>query len=99
MLYDFIQVLNSLIDVYIKNYYFSKHILFTTNSLLQKQRLNPRNYSKQELIMRIFVWAINHDMNMHAKNIEYEHAHIFIEKYFKVLLHVILYNTILRKIW
>ncbi len=34
-----------------------------------------------------------------CKNLEYEHAHIFIEKYFKVLLHVILYNTILRKMW
>jgi hypothetical protein len=48
MLYDFIQVLNSARDVYTKNYYFSMHILFTTNSLLQKQRLNPRNYSKLE---------------------------------------------------
>jgi hypothetical protein len=31
------------------------HILFTTISLLQKQRLNPRNYSKQEIIMKRFV--------------------------------------------
>jgi hypothetical protein len=54
MLYDFIQVLNSARDVYTKNYYFSKHILFTIISLPQKQRLNPRNYSKQEIIMKLF---------------------------------------------
>jgi hypothetical protein len=54
MLSDFIQVLNSARDVYTKNHYFTKHILFTTISLLQKQRLNPRNYSKQEIIMKLF---------------------------------------------
>jgi hypothetical protein len=36
MLSDFMQVLNSARDVYTKNYYFSKHILFSTISLLQK---------------------------------------------------------------
>jgi hypothetical protein len=51
MLSDFMQVLNSARDVYTKNHYFSKHILFTTISLLQEQRLNPRNYFKQEIIM------------------------------------------------
>jgi hypothetical protein len=55
MLYDFIQVLNSASDSYTKKHYFSMHILFTPNSLLQKQRLNPRNYSKQKLIMKLFV--------------------------------------------
>jgi hypothetical protein len=55
MLYDFIQVLNSARDIYTKNHYFSKHISFTTISLQQKQRLNPRNYSKQEIIMKLFV--------------------------------------------
>jgi hypothetical protein len=55
MLSDFIQVLNSARDVYTKNHYFSMHVLFTTNSLLQKNRLNPRNYSKQEIIMKLFV--------------------------------------------
>jgi hypothetical protein len=34
--------------------------------------------------MEIFVLATDHEMNMHAKNSEYEHAHIFQEKYFKV---------------
>jgi hypothetical protein len=55
MLFDFIQVINSARDVYTKNHYFPKHILFTTISLLQKQRLNPRNYYKKELIMKLFV--------------------------------------------
>jgi hypothetical protein len=36
------------------NQYFSNLKLFSTNSLLQKQRLNSINYSKQELIMEIF---------------------------------------------
>jgi hypothetical protein len=67
MLYDFLQVLNSARDVYTKNYYFSMHILFTTISLLQKKRLNPRNYSKQEIIMRLFVWDTGDDMKVHAK--------------------------------
>jgi hypothetical protein len=35
------------------NQYFSNLKLFSTNSLLQKQRLNSINYSKQELIMEI----------------------------------------------
>jgi hypothetical protein len=55
MLYNFIQVLNSARDVYTKNYYFSRHISLTTISLLQKERLNPRNYYKQEIIMKLFV--------------------------------------------
>jgi hypothetical protein len=54
MLYDFIQVLNSARNSYTKNQYLSMHILFTIISLLQKQRLNPRNYSKQEIIMKLF---------------------------------------------
>jgi hypothetical protein len=67
MLYDFVLVLNSARDVYTKNHYFPKHILFTTISLLQNQRLNPRNYSKHEIIMKLFLWANGDDMNMHAK--------------------------------
>jgi hypothetical protein len=55
LFFDFMQVLNSARNIYTKNYYFSKHILFTTNSLLQKQKLNPRIYSKQEIIMNLFV--------------------------------------------
>jgi hypothetical protein len=36
MLSDCMQFLNSAMDVYTKNYYFSMHILFTTISFLQK---------------------------------------------------------------
>jgi hypothetical protein len=43
------------------------HTLFSTIYLLQEQELNPRIYSKQELIMSIFVQATDHDINMHAK--------------------------------
>jgi hypothetical protein len=60
-------VLNSARKFYTKDYYFSNSKLFSTISLLQKQRLNPRNYSKQELIMELFVRATGNDMNMHAK--------------------------------
>jgi hypothetical protein len=55
MLSDFMQVLNSAREFYTKNHYFPKLILFTTISLLQKQILNLRNYSKQELITELFV--------------------------------------------
>jgi hypothetical protein len=34
---------------------------------LQEQKLNTSNYPRQELIMGIFVWATDHDMNMDAK--------------------------------
>jgi hypothetical protein len=67
MLSDFIQALNSSRDVYTKNHHFSIHILFTTISLLQKQRLNPRNYYKQEIIMKFFSCSTGDDMNMHEK--------------------------------
>jgi hypothetical protein len=67
MISDFMKVLNSARDAYTKNYYFPKHILFTTISLLQKQRLNPRNYSKQEIIMKLFSWSNGDDMNMYEK--------------------------------
>jgi hypothetical protein len=55
MFSDFIQVLNSARDVYTKNHYFSNSKLFSIISLLQKQKLNHRNYSKQELIIELFV--------------------------------------------
>jgi hypothetical protein len=48
------QVINNARNIYTKNYYFPKHILFTTISLLQKERLNHRNYYKQETIMKLF---------------------------------------------
>jgi hypothetical protein len=60
MLSDFKQVLNNARDIYTKNYYFSNSKIFSTISLLQKQRLNPGNYSKQEIIMKLFVRATGH---------------------------------------
>jgi hypothetical protein len=48
-------VLNGARELYSKDQYFSNPKLFSTISLLQKQRLNPRNYSKQELITELFV--------------------------------------------
>jgi hypothetical protein len=53
------------------------HILFTIIYLLQEQELNPRIYSKQELIMSIFVQAIDHEIHMHAK-IKYLILHRFL---------------------
>jgi hypothetical protein len=67
MLSDFTQVLNSAKEAYTKNYHFSNSKLFSTISLPQKQRLNPKNYSKLEIILKLFVWATGDDMNMHAK--------------------------------
>jgi hypothetical protein len=52
MLSDFTQVLNSAKEVYTKNHYFSNYQSFSIISLLQKQRLNPGNYSKHVLIMK-----------------------------------------------
>jgi hypothetical protein len=67
MLSDFMQVLNNARNVYTKNNYFPKHTLFTTISSLQKQRLNIRNYSKKEIIMKLFLSATGGDMVMYAK--------------------------------
>jgi hypothetical protein len=55
LLSDFLQVLCSERKFYNKKQYFPKHKLFYVISLLQEQRLNPRNYSKTELIMGVFV--------------------------------------------
>jgi hypothetical protein len=46
---------------------FFSHRLFSTISLLQKQRLNPKNYSKEELIMELFLYPTDKVMHMHAK--------------------------------
>jgi hypothetical protein len=52
---DFMQGLNSTRECSTKNYYFPMHILFTTIYLLQEQKLNHRNYSKQELSIEFFL--------------------------------------------
>jgi hypothetical protein len=53
------------------------HILFSTIYLLQEHELNPKIYSKQELITDLFVWDTNYDENMHAK-IQYLILDIFL---------------------
>jgi hypothetical protein len=70
MLFDFIQVLYSIRKHSIKVGYFPKHILFIIIYLLQEQKLNYRNYSKQEIIMGNFVQVTEYDANMYAR-IEY----------------------------
>jgi hypothetical protein len=67
MLSDFIQVLNSAREFYTKDKYFSNPKLFSTISLLQKQGLNSRNYSEQELITELFLSATDNGIHMHAK--------------------------------
>jgi hypothetical protein len=55
MVSDFIQVLHSARKFYTKDLHFSNYKLFSTIYLLQKQRLNFRDYSKQALFMELFV--------------------------------------------
>jgi hypothetical protein len=88
LLADFLQVLSSESKFYTKRQYFPKHNLFYAISLLQEERLNPINYSKQELIMGMFVWAVDHDMQVQ----------IFVTKYFSIWVLVILYNALLSKL-
>jgi hypothetical protein len=54
-LYYFMQILNIKRTHSTKSDYFPKHILFTIIYSLQEQKLNQRNYSKQKIIMRIFL--------------------------------------------
>jgi hypothetical protein len=48
ILYDFMQLLNSIRKYTTKNEYFSRHIIFTPIYSLQEYKLNPKNYSEQE---------------------------------------------------
>jgi hypothetical protein len=52
------------------------HILFYTIYSLQEHKLNPRNYSKQEIMVTIFVQATMHKVYMYAK-FEYLYAYRF----------------------
>jgi hypothetical protein len=55
MLSNFMQSLRSIREHQTKNEYFPMHILFTIIYLLQKWKLNPRNYYEQEINMSNFV--------------------------------------------
>jgi hypothetical protein len=66
MLFDFMQVLISIRKNYTNNEYFYRYILFTMIYLLQEQKLNPRNYSKKEIIMSNFIQTKEYDMILYA---------------------------------
>jgi hypothetical protein len=65
MLFDFMPILNSIKKHYTNNEYFYRHIIFNMIYLLQEQKLNPRNYSKKEIIMSNFVQAKDYDLIMY----------------------------------
>jgi hypothetical protein len=79
MLFDFMQVLISIRKNYTNNEYFYRYILFTMIYLLQEQKLNPRNYSEQEIIMSNFVQAKDYDMIMY-KNFQCMNMHLFLQR-------------------
>jgi hypothetical protein len=54
MLYDFMQVLNSIRSSLPRRTYFTKHILFTTIYLLQERKFNHKKIYEQELNMGQF---------------------------------------------
>jgi hypothetical protein len=64
---EFLQVLYITRKFPTKDYYFSKYIQFSIIYLILEHNLNTRNYTRQELMIEIFVLATDHDMNMHAK--------------------------------
>jgi hypothetical protein len=65
MLFDFMPILNSIKKHYTNNEYFYRHIIFNMIYLLQEQKLNPRKYSKKEIIMSNFVHAKDYDLIMY----------------------------------
>jgi hypothetical protein len=76
--YDFLQVIHIKRRQSTKNDHLAMYILFTIIYLLQEQKLNHRNYSKQVTIMIIFAQANYHDVHMHAK-IQYLILHRFLQ--------------------
>jgi hypothetical protein len=67
MLSYFMQVLYSIRKRYTKVGYFPEHIKFIIIYLLQEQKLNYRNYFEQEINMKIFMQATEHDIQLYAK--------------------------------
>jgi hypothetical protein len=66
MVYDFLQLLHIRRSYSTKNDYFISHIQFTILYLLQKQKLNHRNYYEQKINKIYFIHVKGYDMNMHA---------------------------------
>jgi hypothetical protein len=77
MLSDFMHVLNNIRKHYTNNEYFYRHIPFIMIYLLQEHKLNPRDYSKQEIIMSHFVQAKEYGMIMY-ENYQCLHMHLFL---------------------
>jgi hypothetical protein len=75
--YDFLQVLHTKRSYSTKNDYFTRHIYFTKIYLLQKQKLNYRNYFELEIIIRNCVYSTVHDAYMYA-TFEYLDVHRFL---------------------
>jgi hypothetical protein len=65
--YDFLQVLCNKKRFSTRNYYFSAHIPFITNYLLQKQKLNHNSCYEQKINMIYFIQANGYVRAMHAK--------------------------------
>jgi hypothetical protein len=65
MLSDFMLVLNIKRRHSTQNEHLSRRILFTKIYYLQEQKLNHNNYSDQEINMRNFVQATEHDVHMY----------------------------------
>jgi hypothetical protein len=65
--YDFLQVLHIKWSHSTNNDSFPMYILFTTIYLLQKQKLNHRNYYEQKINMIYVMQATKYDMILYAK--------------------------------
>jgi hypothetical protein len=65
---------------------------------LQEQKLNPRNYSEQEINIRNFVQAADNDVHMYAKFGGLTFYEFFVINYSKILILVILYKATARPI-
>jgi 3'-phosphoadenosine 5'-phosphosulfate sulfotransferase len=61
------QVLNIKRNPSTENAHFSKPIQFTKIYLMQEQKLNPNNYSEQEINMTNFIKVNEHDVHLFAK--------------------------------
>jgi hypothetical protein len=77
VLSDYMKLLNSTRKHPTNNEYFSRHILFTTMYLLQEQKLNPKNYSEQDINMSNFIQAKEYDMIMYS-NFQCMNIHVFL---------------------
>jgi hypothetical protein len=76
VLCNFMHELNSIRKHYSKNDYTPKHILFSTISLLQEKKLNPKKNSKQKIIISNFVQAKEYGMIMY-ENFQCMNMHLF----------------------